>query len=85
MEELDVVGSLFGMCWKRRLSHMLFGSRPIQLSAILPICILTAVLGDIINREPSEHGAARYNGCDDEGDLWQSALHRKGAFQNWMS
>ena len=35
-------------------------------------------LGDLVNREPSEHGAARYNGRDDEGDLRKSSLHRGG-------
>ena len=37
-------------------------------------------LGDLVNREPSEHGAARYNGRDDEGDLRKSSLHRGGPF-----
>ena len=41
-------------------------------------------LGDLVNREPSEHGAARYNGCDDEGDLWWFALHRKGGILRYL-
>ena len=55
---------------------MLFASRPIQLSAINSP--FDCCLGDLVNREPPEHGAARYNGCDDEGDLWWFTLHRKG-------